>query len=445
MAFPTDVLAEAAAAARAPRLPDRDATDLDLITIDPPGSRDLDQAMHLSRRGSGYLVQYAIADVAAFVKPGGAVDAEAHERCETYYAPDENALLHPPVLSQDKASLLPGQVRPALLWSIDVDSAGEGTNFDVKRALVRSRAQLDYASAQATLDSGVADEQIHLLREIGELRLARERDRGAVTLDVPDQVVDKRSDGYSLEFRAPLPVERWNAQISLLTGMAAAQLMLYAEVGVLRTLPTPDQRAVARLRRTAAGLGVRWPERLSPEDFIRTLDPAVPTHAAVLNAAAGLLQGAGYTSFDGGVPEHATHAGVASEYAHATAPLRRLVDRYVGEVCVSICADVAVPEWVRAALPKLPARMEQSAQRAHQYEAGIISIFEAAVLGSRIGGELEGVVVETDRDGQGGKLQAADPAVVAHFDGHAKLGARVRTRIVSADMERRQVRLEVVA
>jgi exoribonuclease R len=240
-----------------------------------------------------------------------------------------------------------------------------------------------------------------------------------------------------------MQVERWNAQLSLLTGMAAAELMLYAEIGVLRTLPSPDQRSVARLRRTAQGLRVAWPARTPPEEFIRRLDTRVPAHAALVATAAGLLQGAGYTAFDGGVPEHATHAGVASEYAHATAPLRRLVDRYVGEVCVAICADRPVPEWVRTALPKLPARMEQSAQRAHQFESGVLSIFEAAALANWGERELDAVVVDVDDDGSGGRLQAAEPPVMARFDGAAKLGARVRARVVEADMARRAVRLAV--
>src|SRR5690554_2983962 len=77
--FPADVLAAAEAAARTPDLPDRDERDdLPFVTIDPPGAMDLDQALHLGRTPDGYRVRYAIADVAAFVAPGGPVDAEAH-------------------------------------------------------------------------------------------------------------------------------------------------------------------------------------------------------------------------------------------------------------------------------------------------------------------------------------------------------------------------------
>ena len=95
------------------------------MTIDPPGARDLDQALHIERRGDGHRVHYAIADPASFVTPGGALDRDAHARGATVYAPDGKIPLHPPVLSEGAASLLPGEWRPAVLWTLDLDAAGE--------------------------------------------------------------------------------------------------------------------------------------------------------------------------------------------------------------------------------------------------------------------------------------------------------------------------------
>src|SRR2546423_11013907 len=94
--YPPEARAEAEAAVKAPRMPEADATDLPMITLDPAASMDLDQAMHLEKReGGGYRVHYAIADVAAFVTPGGALDLETHRRGETYYMPDLRIPLHP--------------------------------------------------------------------------------------------------------------------------------------------------------------------------------------------------------------------------------------------------------------------------------------------------------------------------------------------------------------
>ena len=93
VSFPADVLAEADRAATSPRVPDLDLTGVEFVTIDPEGSMDLDQALHLERSGRGYVVRYAIADVAAWVPPGGAIDAEARRRGQTLYAPDRRAAL----------------------------------------------------------------------------------------------------------------------------------------------------------------------------------------------------------------------------------------------------------------------------------------------------------------------------------------------------------------
>ena len=171
--------------ARTPRVPEADATDVPFVTIDPPASRDLDQALHLERRDGGYRVRYAIADVAAFVDAGGALDREAHARGETLYAPDANARLYPPELSEGAASLLPDGPRPALVWTLDLDGDGAKIGVSVRRALVRSRAQLDYAGVQRSLDDGSADEPLLLLRELGLLRQAQEGRAAASTCRSP--------------------------------------------------------------------------------------------------------------------------------------------------------------------------------------------------------------------------------------------------------------------
>lgn len=260
--FPPEVVAAALAAKDNPRLPDLDRTDLEFVTIDPPDSMDLDQALHIERAGDGYTVHYAIADVAAFVQPGDPIDIEARKRGETLYAPDKRTPLHPPELSEGAASLLPDAVRPALLWTITVDASGEGTDVVCERALVKSRAKLNYAGVQKDLDAGTASESLQLLREVGKLREQRELERGGVNLPIPDQEVVTHDGQWTLEFRAPLPVEGWNAQISLLTGMAAAHLMMYGEIGILRTLPSRTTTCAAswrtpRRRSGSSGRSVR--------------------------------------------------------------------------------------------------------------------------------------------------------------------------------------------
>lgn len=445
--FPPEVTAAAEKAAAHPALPDLDRTDIPFVTIDPEGSMDLDQALHLERSDAGYRVHYAIADVGAFVEPGGPIDLEAHQRGQTLYAPDHRVPLHPPELSEGAASLLPNQLRPALLWTIDLDARGESTKVVVERARVTSRAKLDYVGVQAQLDSGSADESLTLLREVGRLRQQRERERGGVSLQLPEQEVVVKVDGWSLDYRQVLPVEDWNAQISLLTGMGAAQIMLYGDVGIIRTLPAPPAYAVNRLRRTALALRLNWPAELSYPDFVRGLDPNTGPGAAMLNACTSLLRGAGYVAFDGGVPEHIEHAAVAAEYAHVTAPLRRLVDRYAGEIAVALCADRDVPDWVRSGLRDLPKEMEESDRKAHQFDRAILDLVEAGVLRKDVGTSFSGVITDIDdKNPDKGSVMLRDPAVeapLASTSGKLPLGADVSVKLVEADPAKRLVRFEL--
>jgi exoribonuclease R len=441
--FPLDVVAAARQAAASPRLPDLDRTDIPFVTIDPVGARDLDQALHLERDGDGYVVHYAIADLTAFIEPGGLLDVEARSRGESMYGADTLVPLHPRDLSEDAASLLPGQVRPAYLWTINVDADGDGTDARVERALVRSRTQLDYAGAQELLDQGKADPVLELLKEVGELRIHQEAERGGVNLPMPEQVVDCSTTPWRLEFRELLPVEEWNAQISLLTGYAAASMMVYARIGVLRTLPPPAPEAVTRLHRTAKALGIDWPAEQTYADFIGALDPKQPSHEAMAVAATSLLRGAGYTAFDGEIPEQAEHAALASEYAHVTAPLRRLVDRYGLEVCLALSAGSEVPTWVREALHDLPDMMQRSNRRARAYENAVIDLVEAATLQDRTGERFAGVVVGAEPDDpRQGDAVIRDPAVAARVTGGAPLpvGEDVVLVLAEADPATRRVR-----
>lgn len=440
--FPEEVEAAAAAAAAAPRLPDLDRTDLPLVTIDPPGSMDLDQALHLARDGDGYVLSYAIADLAAFVTPGDPVDVEANLRGQTLYGADSKVPLHPKVLSEDAASLLPDQVRPALIWTLKLDADGSRTDVEVVRARVRSTRRLSYDEAQQEIDGGTADESLRLLKVLGELRLTREAARGGINLPTLEQEVHVEDDRFSLEFRDMLPVENWNAQMSLLTGFAAASLMVYARVGLLRTLPDPDHRDVQRLHRTARALGIEWPAELLYADLIRSLDPRVPDQAALIVASTRLLRGSGYVAFDGEVPAEPRHAGLAAEYAHVTAPLRRLADRYAAEVCVALCAGEDVPGWVHAALPELPRTMQRTGQLAARYERMVLDLVEAGVLHTRVGESFDAVVVSVDeKEPKRGTVTVREPAVEAPVVSATPLplGTEAQVRLTTADVTQRKV------
>lgn len=438
--FPPEVLAEAKAlAAEPPSFADHtDRTDIPFVTIDPPSSMDLDQAVHIERAAGGYRVFYAIADVGAWVRPGGAIDAETHRRGQTYYAPASRSPLHPPALSEAAASLLAdGVPRPAMLWELALDATGELTHTALTRAMVSSRAKLSYEDVQAQLDGGSAPEGLLLLREVGQLRQAIEEARGGISLNLPGQEMRADGEGWRLEYRSLLPVEGWNAQLSLLTGIAAASIMVDAKIGILRTLPPAGKDDIAKLRRVAKTLQVPWERDWDYPHFVRSLDVTRPQHLAMMGACTALFRGAGYTTFDGELPQgNRVHAALTTTYAHTTAPLRRLIDRYSLEICHACANGIEVPRWTREALTALPDEMAASDQRARKYERAIINLTEALVLSGRVGETFEGTVIQAEPDGGIGVVQLRDPAVEARVTGLRgdALGREIVVRLVSADL-----------
>ena len=431
--FPPEVLAEAEQADRTADDAGRiDLTAVPFVTIDPPGSLDLDQALHLERRPSGVVLRYAIADVPAVVRPGGALDAETRRRGQTYYLPDGRIPLHPAVLSEGTASLLPDLERRALVWTLELDEGAEPRSVRLERALVRSTARLDYAGVQHSVDAGAPHPSIALLPWFGAERLAREAERGGASLALPEEEIVAVDGGYRIERRAPLAAEGWNAQVSLLTGMAAATLMLDAGVGILRTMPEADEATVAAFRTRTEALGVPWRAEEQYGAYLRRLDTADPAQLAIMSAAASLFRGAGYTAFDGTAPEQPRQAALAAPYAHVTAPLRRLVDRFGLATCLAVSTGTELASWLREALPELPALMTASDRRSGAATRAATAVVEAAILRGREGSSFEGVVVSTARTRS--QVQLLDPEITVDVPTPQTPGARVVVVLESVDV-----------
>ncbi|HTI34585.1 MAG TPA: hypothetical protein VL422_12970, partial [Miltoncostaea sp.] len=233
-------------------------------------------------------------------------------------------------------------------------------------------------------------------------------------------------------------------QVSLLTGIAAARIMIDGGVGLFRTLDPAEPRDVEALRRSALALGVDWPEGARYPDVVRALDPRRPGHAAFAVRASRLFRGAGYAAWrraDGPPP---VHAAIAAPYAHVTAPLRRLCDRVANEVVLALAAGAEPPAWALEALDAMPERMAETTRRERDAERAAVDFVEAVLLAPRIGAVFDGVVTDV-REGHA-TVQIADPAVVAPLDGDgAAPGTRVRARLAAADPEGRRVRFALEA
>lgn len=426
--FPPEVLAAADAAAGRTPSEHADWTQMPFVTLDPARSTDLDQAFWIERSGADLLLHYAIADVAWFVADGDALDVEAWIRGTTIYLPEGKAPLYPPVLSQGAASLLPDGPRPAVVFTVRVAPDGSVALAGVVRAVIRSRAKLAYETARdAELPPGFA--------ELAERIAEAEARRGAARVDPPEQEVEAEATGrYRLRFRPRTQAEERNAALSLATNMAVADALFAAGTGLFRVMASPDERAERRLRHTARGLGLEWPDAMPLAGFEKGLDGTVPAQAAFMLAVRRAGQGASYVPFEPG--RTPWHAAMAATYAHATAPLRRLADRYVVQAALAVANGQAVPAEVSEAFARLPKVMARAEARDGQVERAVIDLAEAAVLAGREGESFAAIV--TDLDERGARIQLCDLPIVARTVAHRVApGDQIQVRLDAADPLRR--------
>lgn len=434
--FPPEVLAAANLAARRAPSEHADRTDIPFVTLDPASSTDLDQALWVEPAGGDLLLHYAIADVAWFVADGDPLDLEAWKRGTTTYLPDGKAGLYPPMLAEAAASLLPDGPRPAVVFTVRVASDGAVRLDGAQRALIRSRAKLAYDT--------VRDDQ--LPPHFGELArriAAAEAARGAARVDPPEQEVERGADGkFSLSLRPQLLSERRNAAMSLACNLAVADALLAAQTGLFRVMAEPDARAVSRLRHTAGAFGMDWPAELPLEAFEKQLDPADPRHSAFMLAVRRAGNGASYQPFEAG--KRPWHAAMAASYSHATAPLRRLADRYVVRAALAVTNGQPVPLAVSEAFTRLPAAMERAEARENRIARAAIDLAEAAFLSGREGELFEAVVTDTGENGT--RIQLCDHAVVARTPAHGvQPGDRIRVRLLAADAMARTLHFQRVS
>ncbi len=297
------------------------ATDIPYVTLDPATSTDLDQAFHLTRDGDEIVLSYALADLTPFVPIGGLVETEAWQRGVTIYGFNKIPL-YPPVISQRAASLLPDGPRPAVQVNVSINSAGDLRLRSIERIVCASRAKLAYSTVDL--------KSIPYLEPFAQRMWLSESRRGSVRFEFPQQEIvadDAAPGGVRLELRSPAYSEIVNSSLSLAVNMALGELMLQAQAGLFRVMDKPAERALERLRREAHALRIPWAENETLLDVQRRLDPTNVVHQRFLllvRRAGGRASYATYT------PDKLPwHAAIGATYAHATAPMRRLADRYV--------------------------------------------------------------------------------------------------------------------
>ncbi len=367
--FPAPVVEEARrAAARGPRdSPRADLTALETLTIDGPWTVELDDAVSLEPlEAGGVRLGVHIADPAAFVERGGAVDEEALRRAVTYYFPERRLPMLPPILSEDAASLVEGTRRPALSFLVELDLRGEIAGFEIVRSWIRVAERLEYAEADRRIEAG--GPRAGLLRALDDVARRREAARlraGAVILRVAEVDVRVGAAG-EIELRRVepgSPSRRIVAEAMILAGTVAAAFA--AE----RRLP-----AIHRRQAAAAGEGARRGE-------VCDLLEARALRRTLRRAEVGLAPG-----------PHAA-LGVPA-YAQVTSPLRRYQDLATHRQIVAALEGLP-PPYDTESLQRVAASTERAEAEGRRAEAAATRYWLLRYLERFVGRNVEAIVVET--------------------------------------------------
>ena len=335
--FPSDVLEQAE---RIPESVDaqqiagrEDLRNQFIVTIDPDDARDFDDAINVERLPNGdWQLGVHIADVAAYVEPGGALDRQARHRGNSVYLPDRVIPMLPERLSNGVCSLKPGVDRLTHSVFIQFDKRGVAKSARFARSVIRSGHRLTYKKAYSILMAEPRDrlaERLHLAWELAALLRRKRFERGALDLDFPEVKVWVDTNGK------PVRLERVENDES---HQLIEEFMLAANEAVARELkkraiPTiyrvhenPDPEKLAEYREFALGFGYKAGDLTHRTELQRLLAEirGKPEEQAL---KVGLLKSLKRARYD---PQPLGHYGLAkTNYLHFTSPIRRYADLVV--------------------------------------------------------------------------------------------------------------------
>ena len=413
--FPPDAEAEAAAA-EPPTLAARmDLRELPLITIDPPDARDHDDAVYAEpdddpRNPGGWIVWVAIADVAAYVRPGSALDQTAREKANSVYFPDRVEPMLPETLSAGLCSLREGEPRACLAVRMIFDAQGKKRSHRFHRALMRSAAKLSYDEAQAAID-GLPDDKAEplmgrvlkpLFAAYAVLKKGRDA-RAPLEIESSERRIHFGADGKiaAIVPRASLPAHKLIEEFMIQANVSAAETLEQRRTPLIyRVHDTPSDEKIQALVDFLETLGIKWSkgQRPTTERFDKLLEQTRGgPHADIVNEV--VLRTQMQAIYD---TDNIGHFGLnLDRYAHFTSPIRRYADLIVhrGLIRALGLGDDGLSETDIARMKDTAERITMAERRAMAAERDATDRYVAAFLADRVGAEFEGRITGVTRFG----------------------------------------------
>ncbi|MEQ2520899.1 ribonuclease R [Ruthenibacterium sp. CLA-JM-H11] len=386
----------------------RDLRDWAVFTIDSASTKDIDDAISLTRTENGYALGVHIADVSHYVRPGSALDKEAFSRGTSVYYADSVVPMLPRQLSNGICSLNEGEDRLAFSCLMQLDRQGGVIDYEFCKTVIRSRVKGVYSEVNAILD-GSADnavkvryaqvaEQLPLMQEVYEKLAARRLQRGAMNIESDEAkiLVDESGRCTGVEKRVRGVSECMIEEFMLLANMCAARLAKEKDIPfVYRVHDQPEAERVEALKKALLAMKV--------DAGFAGETPTVKELAALLDATrdtpleravhTNVLRSMAKAKYE---PQPKGHFGLAlADYAHFTSPIRRYPDlaihRILGRLCAGASADEIRQQFTGFAA-EASVQSSECEVRAMKAERDIDDCYKAEYMQQFIGEEFDAVV-----------------------------------------------------
>jgi len=317
----------------------KDLTDMTIFTIDGDDTKDIDDAISISKKGENYILGVHIADVSYYVKEGTALYKEAYSRGTSVYLVDRVVPMLPHKLSNGICSLNPNVDRLAISCIMEITPNGKIVSHDIFESIIRSRIQMTYKKVNKILNDEETPEgyepfkdDLKLMWELAKILRKEKLARGYLDFDVdePKILVDENCKPYDVVLRERGKGENMIEDFMIAANETVAEHVFYMGLPfVYRVHEVPDNEKVEEFLNSISMLGyhvVGDRNFVYPKSMKKILDQLRDKEGFEILSTLLLrcMKKAVYK------PENLGHYGLASKcYTHFTSPIRRFPDTTV--------------------------------------------------------------------------------------------------------------------
>ena len=453
-----------------------DLRDKEIFTIDGADTKDIDDAISLSKNGDNYLLGVHIADVSTYVRENTPLDKEASKRGTSVYLIDTVIPMLPKELSNGICSLNPNVDRYALSIDMEIDKEGNVINKKIYKSVICSKMQMTYDNVYKVVEENevpVGYEKFKntllLMKELALILINKRKSKGAIDFEIPEAkiLLDENDKVIEIKPRENTIANRIIEQFMVLANECIAEFFHSKEIPfIYRIHETPDEDKIEKLKIFLNNINyiVDFAEEVTPKDLQRVVEKykGKEEEKVVSTTILRTMRLAKYSN------ENIGHFGLAlKDYCHFTSPIRRYPDLFIHRV-ISNYLDKKIDDKKKAKFAKLAikfADMSSDAERkAEEAERELEKIKMCEYMSEHIDEEFDGIISSVTSFGVFVELENTIEGLV-HVENMKddyyifdeknvtmtgknskrvlKIGDKVRIKVIAADKMLRRIDFEI--